>query len=271
MANLGKITEKEYNQIKAVRNSELGNIERSWAHYKLGTKRTEAMIFGSAFHMYVLEEPTFWENFVVAPQYDGRTKEGKEIKKQLDEIAAAGTKEILRSDDFDTICKMKDSLLKHPMAKNILHRSENEGAYTAEIDGVLCKAKLDLENRGEFFDLKSTEDASPAEFRKTIGKYHYHRQAAFYSDIATANGIPFSSFNLVAVEKKEPFLVCVHTIGEASMMAGRSGPKGYKKILKKFKFHTENPSAYEGYEPIFHPAEAPEWQLREAENDPQEH
>lgn len=268
MAKLGKITEKTYNEIKAVRNSEIGNIERSWAHYKMGTKRTEAMTFGSAFHMYVLEEPTFWENFVVAPQYDGRTKEGKEIKKQLDEIAASGTKEILRSDDFDTICKMKESLLRHPMAKNILHRSENEGAYTAIINGVECKAKLDLENRGEFFDLKTTEDASPAEFRKTIGKYNYHRQAAFYGDIAAANDVPFSSFNLVAIEKKEPFLVCVHTLGEASLVVGRNS---YKRVLEKFRFHTENPSAYEGYDPIFHPIEAPEWILRAAENDIGQH
>ena len=271
MAKLGKITEKEYNEIEAARNSELGNVERSWAHYKMGTKRTEAMTFGSAFHMFVLEEPTFWECFVVAPPYDGRTKEGKEIKKQLDEIAASGTKEILRSDDFDTICKMKESLLRHPMAKNILHRSENEGAYTAEIDGVLCKAKLDLENRGEFFDLKTTEDASPEEFRRSIGKYKYHRQAAFYGDIAAANGVPFNSFNFVAIEKKEPYLVCVHTIGEASLMAGRNGPRGYKKILKKYKFHTENPDAYDGYEPVFHPTEAPDYLLREAENDQSEH
>jgi len=268
MAKLGKITEKEYNEIKAVRNSELGNIEKSWAHYKMGTKRTEAMVFGSAFHMYILEEPTFWENFVVAPQYDGRTKEGKEIKKQLDEIAAAGTKDILRSDDFDTICKMKESLLKHPMAKNILHRSENEGAYTAIIEGVECKAKLDLENRGQFFDLKSTEDASPNGFRQSIGKYNYHRQAAFYGDIAAANGVPFESFNFVAVEKKEPFLVCVHTLGAASMMVGRHS---YKNVLQKFRFHTENPGAYEGYEPIFHPSEAPDWLLRQAENDQTEH
>lgn len=268
MAKLGKITEKEYNEIEAVRNSELGNIEKSWAHYKMGTERTPAMTFGSAYHMYVLEEPTFWECFVVAPPYDGRTKEGKEIKRQLDEIAASGTKEILRSDDYDTICKMKEVLLRHPMAKNILHRSENEGAYTAVIDGVPCKAKIDLENRGEFFDLKSCEDASPVEFRKSIGKWKYHRQGAFYSDVAVQNGLVFNSFNFIAQEKKPPFLVCVHTLGVASLSVGRYD---YKKQLKKFKFHTENPDAYDGYEPVFHPSEAPDWLLKQAENDQAEH
>lgn len=267
MANLGKITEKEYNEIKAVRNSELGNIEKSWAHYKMGTDRTEAMIFGSAFHMYILEEETFWESFIVAPKYDGRTVEGKKIKAQLDEQALAG-KDILRSDDFDTIVKMKASLLSHPLAKNILHRSENEGAYTAIIDGVECKAKLDLENRGEFFDLKTTEDASPSEFRKTIGKYNYHRQAAFYGDIAAANGVPFSSFNLVAIEKKPPYLVCVHTVPALSLTIGRNS---YKGILKKFKLHTENPDMYEGYEPVFHPTEIPHWMISQAENDTTQH
>lgn len=260
MANLGKITEREYNEIKAVRNSELGNIEKSWAHYKMGTERTKAMIFGTAFHMFVLEEATFWECFTVAPDYDGRTTEGKRIKAELEAHLQAG-KDILKHDDFLTIEAMKKSLLSHPMARNILHRSENEGAYTAIIDGVECKAKLDLENKGQFFDLKTTEDASPAGFKITIGEYNYHRQAAFYGDVADANGIPFNSFNFVAVEKKAPYLVCVHTIGTASIDIGR---KSYKKILKKFKYHTDNPEAYEGYEPVFHPTEAPDWKFFQA-------
>jgi hypothetical protein len=83
MAKLGKITETEYNEIQAVRNSELGNIEKSWEHFKLGTDRTEAMIFGTAFHMYILEEETFWNNFIVAPKYDGRTTEGKKNQSSI--------------------------------------------------------------------------------------------------------------------------------------------------------------------------------------------
>lgn len=260
MAKLGSITEKEYNEIQAVRNSELGNIEKSWAHYKMGNDRTAAMIFGTAFHMFILEEHTFWENFIVAPEFDGRTVEGKKIKASLD-AAAEGGRDILKAADFKAIEGMKAALLAHPMAKNILHRSENEGAYTAEIDGVLCKAKLDLENRGHFFDLKSTEDASPEGFKLSIGKYNYHRQGAFYGDIAAANELEFKSFNFVAVEKKAPHLVCVHTIGVASLDIGR---KSYRKVLKKFKYHTENPDAYEGYEPIFHPIEAPDWKFFQA-------
>lgn len=267
---LGQITELEYNAIPAVRNSELSNIEKSWAHYKMGNSRTAAMIFGTAFHMYVLEEHTFWQNFTVAPAYDGRTAEGKAIKRQLEEQTAAG-KDILRADDFEAIQGMRDALMRHPLAMHILHRSENEGAYTATIEGVECKCKLDLENQGEFFDLKSTDDASPFEFRKSIGKYNYHRQAAFYGDVAAANGVPFNSFNLVAVEKKPPYLVCVHTLGTASIDIGRAS---YKKVLKKFKFHTENSEAYDGYcvdektgKVAFNPIEAPDWVFYQAQND----
>lgn len=259
MAHLGKITETLYNAIPAVRNSELGNIEKSWIHYKRGSDRTDAMIFGTAFHMYVLEEPTFWENFFICPKIDKRTKEGKAAWTHVQENSQG--KDILEQDDFETIQKMKASLLAHPMAKNILYRSENEGAYTAEINGVPCKCKLDLENKGHFFDLKSTEDASFDGFRRSLAKYHYHRQSAFYSDIIVANGVEFKSWNLVAVEKKDPYLVQVFTICEPTMDIGR---KSYKKVLKKWKFHTENPEAYQGYSPEFVSMSAPDWLFHQA-------
>lgn len=255
MAKLGQITEKEYNEINALRNSKLEPLEKSFANFKMKTETTESMRFGSAFHMYVLEEDTFWRNYIVAPKFDGRSTEGKKIKKQLDEQAESG-REILRSDDFDTICKMKDSLLHHPMAKNILKRSENEGAYTATIEGVDCKAKIDLENKGYFFDLKSTDDASHAGFKKSIGKYRYDRQAAFYGDIAAKNGVEFKEFIFVAIEKKAPYLVGVWMLDKESIELGRSS---YLKLLEKFKFHNENPDAFDGISDSIKPISAPGW------------
>lgn len=255
MAKLGKITEKEYNEIPALRNSELGNLEKSWAHYKIGTERTEAMIFGTAFHMYILEEPTFWDNFIVAPKYDGRTVEGKAIKKQLDEQALAG-KEILRSDDFDTIQKMKNALLSHPMAKNILHRSENEGAYTSEENGVKKKCKIDLENKGYVFDLKTCQDASFNGFRKSIGKFRYDRQAAWYSDVLIENGVEVKGFVFVAIEKEPPFSVGCWMIDDPTIDLGRAS---YKKLINKFSFHMENPEAFQGVNDEIRPISAPNW------------
>jgi exodeoxyribonuclease VIII len=259
MAKLGKITEREYNEIPAVRNSELGNLEKSWIHYKKGTERTAAMIFGSAFHMFVLEEPTFWECFVVCPKLDRRTTAGKAAWTQIQENAKG--KDIIDQEDFDTIQKMRAALHTHPMAKNILHRSENEGAYTSTINGVEVKCKLDLENKGHFFDLKSCEDASPEGFKKSLVKYKYYRQAPFYGDIAESNGLEFKSFNFIAVEKKEPFMVAVYTVCEPTMDIGR---KSYKKVLAKYKFHSENPDAYQGYSDSFIPLTAPDWLFHQA-------
>lgn len=252
---LGQLTEKEYNSIDAVRNSQLGLIEKSWETFKIGQDETDSMIFGSAFHQYILEENTFWNNFIVAPKFDGRSTEGKAIKKQLEEQAQKG-KKILKSDDYDTIVKMKTSLLNHPMAKNILNKSENEGAYTAEINGVQCKAKLDLENQGIFFDLKTTDDATYNGFRKSIGKYRYDRQAAFYGDVAKANGIEFKAFVFVAIEKKPPFAVACWMIDEDSIALGR---ESYLKILDKYKYHSNNPEAFQGISKTIQPISAPNW------------
>lgn len=262
MAILGKITEKTYNEIPALRNSELGKLSKSFECYKLGSERTDPMAFGTAFHMFILEEPTFWENYIVAPQYDGRTKEGKEIKRQLDEQAQAG-REVLRSDDFDTIQKMKQSLLRHPMAKNILARSSNEGAYTATINGVDCKAKLDLENKGFIFDLKTTEDATPAGFAHSVRKYRYDRQAAFYSDIAVANNVECLGFIFVAIEKKAPYSVAVYQIEQASIDYGRAS---YLKLIDKLKHHQENPESFAGISGEITTIALPEYMIQRMAN-----
>lgn len=267
MASLGQITEKEYNEIDAVRNSDLGNIKRAWSDYKKEKKTTPAMEFGSALHMYVLEEKTFWETYHVAPDYDGRTKEGKAIKAELDAILAEGGKRIIRNDDFETIKAMRHALLNHPTVREILKGAQNEGAYTANIDGVDVKAKFDLINKGQFFDIKTTEDASLEGFTHSLTKFNYNRQGAFYGDIAEKNGIPFKTFNIIAIEKTFPHLIAIYTVGQASIDIGRVD---YKKILAKHRYHTENPSAY-SFPTGFQNIEISEWKMRQAENDESNH
>lgn len=260
MAILGKISDIKYNALPQLRNTDMGKIEKSWAHYKNDIQedeeQTAAMKFGSAFHAFCLEEDVFWANYAVCPEgMDRRTKEGKA---QWADIQSSG-KEPLKHDEYITIQKMRDSLRAHPMAKNILLRSENEGAYTATIEGVECKCKVDLLNKGYVFDLKSTEDASEEGFQKSIGRWHYERQAAIYTDILRANEVKVEAFVFVAVEKKFPFSVGVWLLEEDSV--DTIGRAEYRKVLARYKHHSENPTAYSGYSDSIKPIGSPNWRF----------
>jgi exodeoxyribonuclease VIII len=254
MAILGNISDKNYSELKGLRNSNFSLLEKSWKHFKeIKVEETDALIFGRAFHTLILEENKFWEQFAVAPEkLDRRTKEGKEIWATLQ----ASGKTILAHDDLKTLESMKAALVNHPLASKILHRSENEGAYTAEINGVECKCKADLINQGYIFDLKTCLDASPEGFKKSIGQRKYHRQGAFYSDILERNGIEMKGFIFVAIEKVAPFNIGVYMLEQDSMDIGR---KDYLRLVEKYKYHSENVGAFEGYSPNIEPISAPNW------------
>jgi exodeoxyribonuclease VIII len=70
-------------------------------------------------------------------------------------------------------------------------------------------------------DLKTTEDASPAGFRKSIGQWRYGVQAAWYlHSLEQATGIRPSQFIFIAVEKKAPYAVACYAADEEMIQLG---------------------------------------------------
>jgi len=116
---LGKITDAAYNQMPQVRNSDLGKILKSWAHFKSESlnddlDESKALLFGRAFHAFILEETVFWENFAILPEgLDRRTKEGKATYEAL----STSGKTLISNNDWNTINSMKNALLAHIMAR----------------------------------------------------------------------------------------------------------------------------------------------------------
>lgn len=65
-------------------------------------------------------------------------------------------------------------------------------------------------------DLKTTLDASPAGFAKSVAKFRYHVQRAHYSE-----GFDIGNFVFVAVEKTPPYLVAVYVLDEQAEIKGQ--------------------------------------------------
>ena len=70
-------------------------------------------------------------------------------------------------------------------------------------------------------DLKTTQNASPDAFTKTIANYQYHVQAGFYLDVIEwATGTRPKGFLFICVEKEAPNAVSVIRASDSMIEAG---------------------------------------------------
>jgi len=227
-----------------VNNTLLTQAARSMAHFRFAEqaidgKPTSAMQFGSLVHAGILEPKLL----AVMPCFeDGiRRKDGSEYanpkattayKNRVAEFESANVgKRIVTAAEFESIRGIRESLARHDRAAEYLDDGPVEVSIVWDnLDsGIRCKARLDKwsEVSHRIVDLKTTRDAS--DFERSIRKYRYHRQAAFYSDGMHALSGQVHEFAIVAVETDLPFCVRAAPVSDEALEAGRDE---YKRLLQ---------------------------------------
>jgi hypothetical protein len=190
--------------------SRLKHYYKSPAHYKCSPrKETKAFMEGRALHVAVLEPDTYGSRYVVAPDFDKRTKSGKKSADEFaEEHAEKGT---LTQEQHDKIMRMRDAVFASKSGRRLIEQctyKETGISWIHRETGVVCKARLDGWGDTCAIDIKSTVDASEDGFSREIAKYLYHGQAAYYS---TPLRRPFV---FVAVENTEPHAVACYHAGQ---------------------------------------------------------
>lgn len=217
------MTEKEYRSHPAISRSELFNFRKTPLHFKYAREHppepTAALIFGQAFHKFVLEPDGFGEEFVVAPDVDRRTKAGREQWAAFQE--AANGKQIITSADMSTIQGMRESLMANKYVRFLIEKSQHELPlfWTDELSGEECKCRLDMflgdTSPRIVADLKSCMSASKDEFSRSAYKHGYDLQVYQYLEGVSHNfgmapdPIKPDTFIFVAVEKTPPYAINV--------------------------------------------------------------
>lgn len=201
--------------------SGLDLMDLSPAHYQcslgLTKKQSPALLLGSAVHCAVLEPDEFGKRYALA-DFDRRTKEGKAAYQDMLDNGQQG----LTSDVYVQCLGMQRSVLNHPLAKDLLQNGDAEVSCFQNIDGTHTKARADyLRKDGIIVDLKTTANASPLEFAKSVATFNYHRQAAWYMDLFSRE-IDVSEFYFICVEKEPPYAVAIYTLDEQAIEKGQS-------------------------------------------------
>jgi exodeoxyribonuclease VIII len=192
-------------------------------------------------------------------------------------------RQVLTQEQWDALHGMRDAVLAHPAARALLTGCEGEAelscywqetvAQGADRIPVLLRGRPDFWRKdGIIVDLKSTEDAGPEEFARSIANWRYHVQHPIYLD-GTAKALNAAqakgqfkdwqtprAFVFIAVEKKPPYAVGVYTLDEESVALGRAEYKAdvrtYAQCLKSNQFPA--------YSPKIQNISLPAWQFARA-------
>lgn len=146
----------------------------------------------------------------------------KVIKAKVAEVRAAGAVP-LKTAEYQQVHDMADQLRVHPLAGPLLSGgvAEQTLVWFDEDTWVWCRAMLDYRRGRTVVDYKTSDDASPAGFRRSIAKYGYPVQRALYlAGMRALQLAPDPAFLFIAQEKEPPYLVGVYDLDDEAVYAG---------------------------------------------------
>lgn len=232
------MTNADYHALPSVSKSGLDLIRKSPAIYKYRRENpqlpTPAMRMGTLTHTAILE-PDRMSELIVAPAVDRRTSAGKAAWEAF--LIQSEGREIVTADELDQLDGIRRAVWAHPAASKalgMLREVETSIFWTDPEAGIECRCRPDgIMANGAILDVKTTKDARPDEFARSIANYRYHVQAAFYSDgYAAAFGSPPKGFMFLAVETEPPYLVACYVLDAKAVIRGRAE---YQQDLATYK------------------------------------
>lgn len=129
-------------------------------------------------------------------------------------------------DEYNAAKAMHDSVMAHPVAGRLFAEgvAERSGFWRDEATGVDLRFRPDwlTHHDGEpvCVDLKTAASADPSEFQRSVAKWGYAIQAAWYQAGLAAHDID-ARFLFVVVEKTQPFPVSVIELDDEALTEGR--------------------------------------------------
>lgn len=195
---------KDYHANPALGSSLLRDFMKSPQLYRdkvLGpvpNEETEAMRFGTLFHLAVLEPERFADEVAVKP--DGlsfATKEGKAWREDH------AHKQVVSHDNYEKILKMTSRMPRS--VRKLLSDGLSEVVFRNVLSGIdsQCRADYWQQSYGTCYDLKTIRDIDDID--SSIYNRKYHVQARFYQRVIGAEFGQMPQFRLIFAETSAPF------------------------------------------------------------------
>ena len=181
------LTNAEYRAQRGYSKSDLDYIHQSpalleWAR-NAPSVGSEEVDLGTHVHCAILEPDVFAGTYRKAPA-GGRTAADKARVDAFTEHCKTSGKICLDVDTYDMVIAMRDSVLAHPTARELLTGDGiSESSIFGELEGVRVKCRPDriVEGRHILVDVKKVDAIE--HLARSVQQFRYFVQSAFYSDI----------------------------------------------------------------------------------------
>lgn len=237
---------------------------------------SEAMKFGTLAHLALLQGDLFREKYIVMPEFESRTADGKvseskNTKFYKDQViewkkTVPADALVVTSEERKNLFGIIDSILKHKIASNLLKNGKPEicGYWVDPETGIKCRMQADfLTFDGEtLVDVKTTQDCSWPEFRRSVESYEYSFQMEMYAEgIKQITGKRPSNIVWLAVESKPPFEVRAYLMSPHYEVIGAYN---FKKAIRRLK-DCINSGDFSGEQKEIEMAEPSGWHIKKYE------
>jgi hypothetical protein len=270
-----EMSNAEYHAHKAISKSKLDAARKSGRHFYdvvYGPPRESKPHFdlGTVLHASALPGEDADEIAVRKPEgMDMRTKEGKAF------LAEHKGKIIVSPSDACVLDQMMLSLREHPFSAGLVNgdlkgKAEQSFFCTDPETGLELKARPDfiLDDYSLILDLKTTVDASPKGFQRSVANYRYFVQASHYLDVVEgATGTRPQAFLFIAVEKLRPFSTAVYMADQAMIDLGKQQAREDLNNIAQWIADDKFPGYSERVEEI----SLPKWMLPKEDGTPADH
>tara|TARA_A100001015_G_scaffold25382_1_gene28536 strand:- start:45 stop:929 length:885 start_codon:yes stop_codon:yes gene_type:complete len=247
-----------YHQSPGVSSSTLRRFRQSQLHaMQEVVEPTTAMQIGSAAHSLIVEGENAFNKEVAVISGSPYTNANKQLKRDYLDRGML----VITQDKRDMLFQMKDNLIEEARKFLDVDQGEYPGVFVKPYENalywweqdVLLKLRSDVirypviqpysDESIVVIDYKTTSDCSVSGFTRSIRRYQYDLQAAFYRRGYQKAGFKVEDFLFVAQETKHPYATKIFKMNDEDMDRGW---EQLEKSLVDFKAvkDGEKPSIY---------------------------
>jgi hypothetical protein len=274
------LTNEEYHSdTSRISKSGLDCIEKSPLHYhyryldplRKADREKEWQKTGSAVGMAIAEPEVFEQTYAMVDDAEiikeiggARPTSTKKYAEWMEgRVKELEGKKILTPAEYTEFIAMRDAAHKNKAVKFLLKQGQAERSFyfTDPVTGAQCRIRPDwlADFVGWIVDIKTSVDASPGSFSRSVAKYRYHVQDPFYSDGMSLNGFKPKGFAFIVVEKTPPHPVGVYFL---PLDAKEQGRKEISRNLKEYAKCLET-GKWPGYvDETLHEISLPPWAFK---------
>lgn len=205
-------------------------------------EQTESQALGEFVHMSLLEPERFVNELVVPPKFDRRTTVGKQGFAAFASENAG--KKFIDPETYATVKVIREAALANKAIRTLLERDgerEHTISWICPDTWLPLKSRRDLVFSDLIADIKTTQELTQESFSRSIARYGYGRQGAFYVNGEWHFSGEFKPFTFIALCTKQPYGVGLFTITDDWL---RLAHLQNQTILKDMRRCQDNPELY---------------------------